>query len=193
MKPEADSDVLAKMVYVLANPVAAGLVRRGRDWPGLWSDPRLIGGEGIVFERPKGFFREKGPLPKTARLRFHPPPGFEDDPQLIAELLRRLEEEEDRAAAELGKSGRSFMGVARVLAQKWYAHPRSSEPRGGLKPEVACRNKWKRMEALLRLKSFRTEYREALAKWKKGKRDVLFPPGTWLMRVQYGVTCAALP
>ncbi len=191
VKPEADSDVLAKMVYVLANPVAAGLVRHGREWPGLWSDPRLIGGEGIVFERPKGFFRENGPMPATARLRFHPPPGFEDDPDFIPALLRQLEEAEDHAAAELGKSGRSFMGVARVLAQKWYARPKSADPRRGLNPQVACRNKWKRMEALLRLKSFRAEYRETLAKWKTGRRDVLFPPGTWLMRVQYGAGCAA--
>src|SRR5512138_850978 len=31
------ADVVAKTAYVLANPVAAGLVRSGREWPGLWS------------------------------------------------------------------------------------------------------------------------------------------------------------
>ncbi len=189
---ETDDDVLDKVVYVLANPVAAGLVRRAREWPGLWSDPRQIGGEGVVIERPKGFFRENGPMPASARLRFHPPPGFENDPELIPELLGRLEKAEDRAAAEIGKSGSSFLGVARVLAQKWYARPKGGEPRRGLSPQVACRNKWKRIEALTRLKSFRVAYREALAKWKKGMRDVLFPPGTWLMRVQHGVACAVL-
>jgi len=32
---ESNADVMEKMVYVLANPVAAGLVRHGREWPGL--------------------------------------------------------------------------------------------------------------------------------------------------------------
>ncbi|HSN14760.1 MAG TPA: hypothetical protein VLT61_09020, partial [Anaeromyxobacteraceae bacterium] len=35
---ETTNAILEKMVYVLANPVAAGLVRRGSEWPGLWSD-----------------------------------------------------------------------------------------------------------------------------------------------------------
>jgi REP element-mobilizing transposase RayT len=188
---EPRDDVMDKMVYVLANPVAAGLVRRGKEWPGLWSDPRLIGGEGIVFERPRGFFREDGPMPATARLRFHPPPGFENDPELVQELLRRLERAEVRAAAALASQGRSFMGVARVLAQKWYARPKGGEPRRGLSPQVACRNKRKRIEALSRLTAFRAAYQEALAAWKRGVRDVTFPPGTWLMRVQHRVCCSA--
>lgn len=189
---ETRDDVLDKLVYVLANPVAAGLVRRGKEWPGLWSDPRLLGGEPLLCERPKGFFREAGPMPASARLKLHPPPGFENDPDLVSELLRQLEKAEDRLAAEIAKQGRSFMGVARVLAQKWYARPRGGEPRRGLSPHVACRNKWKRIEALSRLVSFREAYREALARWMDGIREATFPPGTWLMRVLHGV-CIATP
>jgi REP element-mobilizing transposase RayT len=188
---ETAETILEKIVYVLANPVAAGLVRRGSAWPGLWSDPRLIGGEGVVFERPKDFFRANGPLPAAARLRFHAPPGYENSPELAADLLSRLRQAEDQAAAELARSGRSFMGVARVLAQKPDARPASGEPRRGLSPRVACRNKWKRIEALLRLAEFRAAYRDALAAWRAGARDVTFPPGTWLMRVQHRVCCLA--
>lgn len=188
---ETAATILEKIVYVLANPVAAGLVRRGSDWPGLWSDPALMGGEGVVLERPKEFFRADGPLPATARLRFHPPPEFENPSELAAGLLSRLRQAEDHAAAELASSGRSFMGVARVLAQKPDARPAPGEPRRGLSPRVACRNKWKRIEALLRLAEFRTAYREALAAWRAGARDVTFPPGTWSMRVQHRVYCPA--
>ena len=39
-------DVLDKMAYVLANPVAAGLVRQGAEWPGLWSAPGAHRGRG---------------------------------------------------------------------------------------------------------------------------------------------------
>jgi hypothetical protein len=32
-------DIVDKTAYVLANPVAAGLVASGSAWPGLWSAP----------------------------------------------------------------------------------------------------------------------------------------------------------
>jgi putative transposase len=169
----------------------AGLVRRGSEWPGLWSDPALIGGEGVVLERPEGFFRADGPLPATARLRFHPPPGFTSTPELVAELERRLAHDEDRAAAGLAARGRSFMGVALVLAQKPNARPANGEPHRGLSPRVATRTKWKRREALLQLAGFRAAYDDALAAWRAGVRDVTFPLGTWLMRVQHRACCAA--
>lgn len=184
--PEA---ILEKMVYVLANPVAAGLVRRGNEWPGLWSDPRLIGGEPVVVERPKEFFRADGPLPAIARLHLHPPPGF-DRAEFVAALQEQLTRAEDSAAAELAAAGRSFLGVPRVLAQQPNARPAPGEPRRGLNPRVACRNKWKRVEALLRLAEFGRAYRDALASWKAGVREAVFPPGTWLMRVQHRACCA---
>jgi REP-associated tyrosine transposase len=37
-------DVIDKAAYVLANPVAARLVRSARLWPALWSAPEWIGG-----------------------------------------------------------------------------------------------------------------------------------------------------
>jgi hypothetical protein len=173
---------------VLANPVAAGLVRRGNEWPGLWSDPRLIGREPAVVERPKDFFRADGPLPAAAGLQLHPPRGF-DRASFVAAVQEQLVRAEDRAAAELAAAGRSFLGVARVVAQSPNARPAPGEPRRGMNPRVASKNKWKRIEALLRLAEFATAYREALASWKAGGRDALFPPGTWLMRVQHRACC----
>ncbi|WP_242391989.1 hypothetical protein [Anaeromyxobacter oryzisoli] len=189
VKLETDDAVIEKMVYVLANPVAAGLVRRGREWPGLWSDPGMIGGEPIVAERPTVFFRELGRMPASASLQPCRPPGFASDASFRKRLGEALRDAEDRAASELGREGRSFLGVARVLAQKPRAHPPSGEPRRGLNPRVACRNGWKRIEALQRLAEFVAAYKEALESWRAGVRDVLFPPGTWLMRVQYAARC----
>jgi len=186
--PEA---IIEKMVYVLANPVAAGLVRHGSEWPGLWSDPSLMRGEALTVERPKDFFRADGPMPAVARLQLHPPPHFETDDSLVDTLRNLLQHAEDRAAAEIGTGGRSFLGIARILAQKPHARPAPGEPRRVLNPRVACRNKWKRIEALLRLADFRRAHRDALDAWTAGVRDAVFPPGTWLMRVQHGVCCAA--
>ncbi|WP_242394462.1 transposase [Anaeromyxobacter oryzisoli] len=186
---ETDDTVMEKMVHVLANPVAAGLVRRGREWPGLWSDPALVGGEPIVAKKPAGFFRKMGRMPASVSLQLHRPPGFEWDAAFAERLGKALRDAEDRAAAELAGEGRSFLGAARVLAQKPYARPAPGEPRRGLNPRVACRSRWKRIEALQRLEEFGWAYRKALESWRAGARDILFPPGTWLMRVQHAALC----
>jgi hypothetical protein len=92
--------------------------------------------------------------------------------------------------AELEREGRSVLGVRGVLAQKPSARPAPGEPRRTLKPRVACRNKWRRIEVLLRVREFPRAHRRALEAWKAGIRDVLFPAGTWAMRVFYGARCA---
>jgi REP-associated tyrosine transposase len=188
---ETAADILDKMVYVLANPVAAGLVRLGSEWPGLWSGPELIGRGPIVANRPKAFFREDGPMPVSASLQLRRAPGFESDGALADALRKRLGEAEDRAAADLEREGRATVGARRVLAQKPHARPAMGEPRRALSPRVACRNKWRRIEALQRLEEFGDAYRDALRKWRAGVRDILFPSGTWLMRVQHAALCAA--
>ncbi len=65
-----------------------------------------------------------------------------------------------------------------MLKQHWNAKPSSREPRRGLSPRVACKNKWARIEALQRNKAFIEQYREARSEKLTG-RDVVFPPGTW--------------
>ncbi len=183
--------VLDKMAYVLANPVAAGLVRRGSEWPGLWSDPGLIGGEPVLAERPAAFFRKDGPMPPVARLALVTPPGFEADEAFVERLRERLQDGEDQASARLAAEGRTLFSAPAVLAQDPAAGPASHEPRRRLDPRVATRNVERRVAALLRLRDFARSYREALDAWTEGARDVLFPHGTWLMRVLHAVPCAA--
>ena len=52
-----DEDILDKMTYVLADPVAARLVKRGRDWPGLRSSGRQWTQAPFAVKRPPVFFR----------------------------------------------------------------------------------------------------------------------------------------
>ncbi len=56
---------------------------------------------------------------------------------------------------------------------------------------MPARDKWKRIEALGRLKAFLRDYREALAKLRQGIDGVVFPRGTYQIRVLLGVPCAA--
>ena len=181
------ADVLDKAAYVLANPVAAGLVRRGTDWPGLWSDPALIGRKAIIARRPKTFFRNNGCMPENATLELTAPPGFDSVEDFARELASALLERERQHAS----GGRAFLGVARVRAQNPRARPAEGEERRKLKPRVAARDKWKRIEALARLVTFLAEYREAWRGWRAGARQTLFPPGTYGLRVAHGVSCRA--
>ena len=69
-----------------------------------------------------------------------------------------------------------------MRAQSWRDYPASVEPRRNLRPWVAGRSKWARIEALLRNRAFATEYACARERWRTGG-PAGFPPGTyWLHR-----------
>jgi len=184
------SDIVDKAAYVLANPVAAGLVRTGREWPGLWSAPEQVGAEPLHVRRPRFFFRPSGSMPETADLELSPPPGFGSPAEFSAQLSEALAALEQAATGALEAEGRGFMGVTRVLAQRPFSRPALGEPRRKLNPRVAGRDKWKRIEALGRLVAFLRGYRAAWAAMRRGARDVLFPAGTYWLRVAHGVPCA---
>jgi REP element-mobilizing transposase RayT len=180
-------DVLDKAAYVLANPVAAALVRRGRDWPGLWSRPDAIGAEATTARRPKHFFDPKGSMPESETLVLTAPPGFasaEDFRSGLSAALADLEE------CVRGEVKRAFLGVRGVLAQNPTSRPRRTEPRRGLSPRVACRDRWKRVEVLARLEQFVEAYRAAWKAWRADDPGVLFPAGTYQLRVFHGAPCA---
>ena len=84
-----------------------------------------------------------------------------------------------------------FLGAERVLQQRVTDSPQTIAPRRGLSPRIASKDKWRRIEALRRLKAFVDAYRTAWLMWKAGFRDVEFPAGTYAMRVHQGAPCAA--
>jgi REP element-mobilizing transposase RayT len=184
-------DIVDKAAYVLANPVAAGLVRQGRNWPGLWSAPEQIGSGPLAAKRPSTFFRAKGYMPDAVDLVLTPPPGFESASDFRERLCEALAALEERARHELASEGRGFAGAGKVLSQRPTAQPRPREPRRELNPRVAARDKWKRIEALSRLVEFLHAYRQAWSARRAGESDVVFPAGTYLMRIAHGVQCAA--
>ena len=185
---DSSSDVVDKTAYVLANPVAAGLVASGRLWPGLWSAPEWIGGAALELRRPEHFFDPNGSLPEQVSLQLTVPPGFASADEFSVAVSAALAEREAQAARD-ARSG--FLGVARVLRQKPNGRPAPGERRRALSPRVAARDKWKRIEALGRLVEFLRAYRSAWAARQAGEVDAVFPCGTYLLRVVHGVPCAA--
>ncbi len=184
-------DVIEKVAYTLANPATAGLVKHGAQWPGVWSDPRSIGQPGEVIERPGHYFANDGSMPERQELVLSAPPGFESAEVFQAQVLARVNELEQAAAADRAASGVTVPGPRRVLEQKHTDRPAPGEPRRVLNPRIAARDRWKRMEALGRLVSFLERHREAMLRFCRGERNVLFPRGTYLMRVRFGVACAS--
>lgn len=184
-------DVVEKTAYTLANPAAAHLVERGEQWPGVWSDPRSIGGPGERIERPSHYFAKNGSMPDVETLAFCTPPGFDSAEAFQAIVLARLTQLEASAAAEREAAGWAVLGARRVLKQKHTARPTGSEAHRGLNPRIAARDKWKRVEAIGRLTSFLMAYREAVLRFWRGERAVLFPYGTYLMRFRFGAACAS--
>jgi putative transposase len=182
-------DVIDRITYVLANPVAARLVSCGKKWTGLRGyrpdDVRTI-------PRPTVFFRAEGPMPQTTRLQFSVPPALSQmtQAQYIARVAHSVAQAEARHRNAAAAEGRPFSGIARVLAQKPTDTPISIAPRRQMNPQVAARNKWRRIEALQRLRDFIRAYRAAHQRWKAGAWDVLFPAGTYALRVDAGARVA---
>ncbi|MFO7565218.1 MAG: transposase [Enhygromyxa sp.] len=175
-----DQDVVSKMGYALANPVEARLVNRAREWEGATS-ANLGFGRRRWIRRPEGFFRDS--MPEEAELVLTRPPGFEglSDAEVLglvrADLARR--EAEHRKMGEVAR-------MSGVMKQEWWQCPESFDPRRQLRPTVAGKNKWARIEALQRKKEWLAAYYEALARFVGGEREVVFPRGTWHMHVRLG-------
>ena len=189
-----DADVLDKMVYTLANPVSSRLLQRGDMWPGLRLGPEAWG-QDIEIQRPEVFFRKDGKVPQKQTLQLCRPAIFDDlsDAELAGLLHGEVEAREAQHRQDAKREGKRFLGLRAILQEATGRRPRSRAPRRTLRPRVAGKDRWRRLEALRRLKDFQVAYREAYEAWRAGNRDVVFPAGTYALRVHAGVTCAPFP
>ena len=108
---------------------------------------------------------------------------------LIAQLAEQVERKEAALREEMLHKGRRFLGRRAVLDQAPTDTPWSREPRRCLNPRVAGRDQRRRIEALLKLKEFLAAYRTAWQMFREGARDVIFPSGTYALRLHQGVCC----
>ncbi|MEM7154823.1 MAG: transposase [Myxococcota bacterium] len=179
--------VLSKCIYTLCNANEAGLVRYVREYDGLCSWG-LDYGSCLDFARPDGFFSSD--LPSQASVILSRPkqlwPGAEDR-TVRAEIRRAVREREGDNACRIRAAGGAFLGMKRVLRQRVTDTPSSRAPRRGLRPRVAGRSRWARIEALERNARFQVEYRAARLRFDRGERNVEFPLGTYKLRVESNV------
>ena len=188
-----EEDVMAKLLYVLGNPLQDALVESWSKWPGIISGPRACTDAPEDARRPAVFFRTNGPMPESVKLEATVPPCFagETKHQFATRLARQLEEHEAEVREKLASEGRTILGRDAVLAQDPLGCPESFDPRRGLNPRVACKDKWRRVEALGRLVEFLEAYRKARREFVTGDREVVFPAGTYWMCRHAGCRAAS--
>ena len=186
------SDVVEKMVYTATNPVLDHLVERVHHWPGAKLVQAMLQQQPLQATRPRFFFREDGPMPETVTLQFTIPPELGEPAAVLHEVRKRIAAVEAEHAHIRTEQGTRIVGRRRVLRQSWRDTPTSYEPRRNLRPRVAARSKWSRIEALLRDRSFVNAYTRARESMLAGVL-IPFPAGTYWLRRFVGVPVEPLP
>jgi len=174
--------VMDKLVYTATNPVQDHLVDRGHLWPGVNGLRALLARQALRAIRPLHFFRPTAPRPMRSSCRSPSPLSSDPPPRYWRSCTTGYAPSSSSAQAERARTGRRVLGRRAVRAQSWCESPTSVERGRNLRPRVATRNKWARIEALLRNRAFVVEYAMARDRWRTGIPAV-FPPGTyWLKR-----------
>ncbi|MEZ4340693.1 MAG: transposase [Sandaracinaceae bacterium] len=186
-----------EIAYAIVNPVAAGLVWQPEDWPGLSIQVEDLGRRVLDGVRP-GFFFDPTSWEHEASLAVTLPPR----------LLAEYGEEEARRRIAIEVKRQVAAAHADIRAKRWrvlgpvaarnvspYRRAKTWETFGVIHPHFAagpgCIDE--RIDAALELVTFRQEYRACWRRYLAGERDVVFPYGTYLMRVRHGVRVADPP
>jgi REP element-mobilizing transposase RayT len=178
--------VVEEIAYTLANPVAAGLVRHANEWPGAKVLVDDLGGGVLRAVRPDLYLDPKNPAwPPDVTLEVSLPPGLGagEAEEFRREVAAELAQEEARAHAK--QAGVGVLGAERASTVSPHERATSVEPLRALNPTFAVgrggKEAW--LGAAAAVRAYRAAYRGAFTEWCKGVRDVLFPEGTWWMRV----------
>jgi hypothetical protein len=181
--------VVEKIAYVIANPVAAGLVRHAHEWPGATVSVDAIGKGTMTARRPDVYLNPKNWADEaTLQLSLPPTVGPGQEASFRDQVKAELDRLEAEAHAESREQGRRFLGAARARTVSPMARATTVELTFDRNPTFAVgRGQGEDWEiAAAMVEAFRASYRAAFDQWCAGARSVPFPPGTWLMRILHG-------
>jgi hypothetical protein len=169
-----DSALLDRILYTVANPVAAGLVSSVSAWPGLVLAPNCRG--------PKAF-RRRRPARSSVRAPSNTSPRAEFAPHCRVVRTRWLRRNLDRLlptrerAIRQSRKGRPFLGAAIVLQQ----NALTPSPKIDRSPIPLCHattaDGW--FSYLESWRAFVKEYRLASAAYRAGAEETEFPEGSF--------------
>lgn len=188
-----DAALLDRLVYVVTNPVNAGLCNQSRHWPGLllWtrageSELREVSWVGRKAYRSARYrARQRGQAPPSAdgfRVRetlvIHPIAAeIGSGSEGRCEMAEAIAQRERELAADRRRSGKPAMTRREVLAQDWQAAPRHPKR----SPRPACHTTERRLrKAFIEgFRDFMGAFREASARGRSGIRNATFPPWSY--------------
>jgi len=206
----SDERIVEQVVYTQANPVAAFLVAKARQWRGV-SSRDMDYGVPVKVEKPKiglwagkvnharrraskrsgrAAYAGRSKLPEVVELVLDRPPIMPDlsDEQLRALIRSKLEQREEEVAQERQRRRIKVVGWRRVQSTYYLALPRREEM-FARKPTFAASTVAERVHLAKRRRAFLKAYAIARDAFAAGQRDVVFPEGTYLMRVRFNVRC----
>jgi putative transposase len=186
--------VAEALAYVRINPVAAGCVRHERRYPGVFGADEEAPLATNVLQVPRpASLGETSALPELTSFVCRAPAslleelGEERAAVAIAEAVARHRAE---ARARRAAEGHGFLGLKRVLAADPWTRPNQPPRRAGFEPTFKGVIANALSIARATLVEFRKAYAIAMAAFREGKRNVVFPPGTYLMQRRLGCHCA---
>ena len=182
--------VIGKIVYTLMNPVRAGIVEHPCDWPGVKTLIEQIGAGPIEVRRPEKFFDPKNPeWPEVAQISFELPSGVTNAEEFRRMLAAEIERQVEVFRKQRIEDGQTVLGAEEAMKVEPTSVPATKAPKGKLIPKfiVGSGNPEARKEAIEKRRAFMCHYRRAMEQWRAGNRDVVFPEGTWWMRVFHHV------
>jgi hypothetical protein len=181
--------VLEKVAYIMANPVAAGLVRHAHQWPGITTTPEQLGRASWTAPRPDLYLDQDNPSwPAVATLQLSMPALDMDSCHVRSAVVDELARLETAAHADVQARGWRVIGRERLASLSPYERATSWEPLRGRNPTFAVGRSQREalFEAVGVVRAFRRAHRAALKLWRTGVRHMAFPAGTWLMRWSHG-------
>lgn len=191
--------IVKSIAYLIANPALGLAVRYSKDWPGAKTLARDIGTRVLRIRRPDLYLDPTNPhWPEWIELKLVMPEILIEYYGSLVAAQEAIEHQvqvfEREARAKAKRLGRSFMGARRVLRTSHTTRSTSQEDFGALNPQFAAGGDAEAAaRAVKRLREFNAAYDEALRGWLEGDRSVVFPHGTWWMRVHHGVQCHPPP
>ena len=190
--PEA---VVEQIAYAIANPVAAGLVYQPSDWPGVTAKVEDLGRRVLSGTKPDFYFTgARWAMAEELALTLPACLNALGDEDAVRKLIAdELEGQLAEARAKIKAKGWGVLGKVKARNVSPYKCATGFEELGKLRPHIAAgRGQVEaRIAAIARLVDFRRRYREAKQRWCAGDRTVVFPLGTYWMRVHHGVAVEA--
>lgn len=185
---EGDVNLITSIVETMAAPVATGRVAYGRVWPGL---RMVFGDEPRTFARPDWFYSDQGKMPEFATLTMVPPTCLDVDHDVLRSTIFDAIEKREQEHREEVLSRGGFLGRRAVRKLSPRSVSECPDVRDTRTSEETDDDSDPRPQhAREQRRTFQRLYRFALELWRRGLRDVVFPAGTYHMRVHHRAACA---